>query len=93
MKRFSKWSIGLMIVGLILFGFNRGMTDYTEPIVILSLLSFMVGSVLSFIAVIKHEEGTLKFLSLIFSFIFLFWITWFEPLQFIRIITWLKNVL
>lgn len=93
MKRFSKWSIGLMIVGLIFFGINRGMNDYSEPIVILSLLSFIVGIVLSFIAIIKHEEGTLKFMSLILSFVLLFWITWFEPLQLVRIFTWVKNIL
>ena len=93
MKRFSKWSFGLLIVGLILFGLNLGMEGYSEPIMVLGLFSFIIGIVLSFIAIIKHEEGTLKFMSLILSFVLLFWITWFEPHQLVRIFTWVKNIL
>ncbi|MFN0312455.1 hypothetical protein [Kurthia sp. ISK08] len=92
MNRFSKWSIGLMIIGLLLFGLNRVLEGFSELIVLFSFISFLVGIVLSFIAIANQEEGTLKFISLISFFVVLFLITWFEPFQFVRIFTWLKNI-
>lgn len=51
------------------------MKDDSEPIFIIGLLFFIVGIVLSFIAMAKPEEGTLKYISLIYFFIVLFCIT------------------
>lgn len=92
MKIFSGLSLSLMIVGLLLFGFNWIIEDYSEPIVLLGIISFFVGIVSSFIAIAKQEEGILKFISLVSFFVVLFLITWFEPFQSVRIITWLKNI-
>ncbi|WP_050615198.1 hypothetical protein [Bacillus testis] len=91
MKRFSILSIGLVVLGLLLFGLNAAMEGYSEPIVLLGFVSFVFGVILSFIAFAKQEEGNLKFISCISCFIVLFLITWFEPFQIFRIITWLKK--
>ncbi|WP_441294204.1 hypothetical protein [Bacillus sp. FJAT-27225] len=82
-----------MIVGLLLFQLAWIMEGYeTKPIVLLGFISFSVGFVFSFIAISKQERGTLKFISLIFFFVVLFLITWLEPFQLVRIITWFKNI-
>jgi hypothetical protein len=91
-KRFSILSIALMIIGLFLFGLNWIIDGYSEPIVLFGFISFLVGMVLSLIAIAKRERGTLKFLSLISFFVMMFLITWFEPFQVLRIITWLKSI-
>lgn len=91
-KRFSKLSIAMITTGLVLFGLNWIMDDYSEPIVLLGFISCLVGIVLSFVAIAKQEKGTLKFLSIISFFVVMFLITWIDPLQVVRIITWLKNI-
>ncbi|MDM5371021.1 hypothetical protein QUF96_05505 [Bacillus bombysepticus] len=92
MKKFSVFSITLMTFGLLLFGLNRIIDSYSEPIILLGYISFLIGMVLSFIAIAKREDGRLKFISLISFFVVLFFITWFESVQILRIITWIKNV-
>ncbi|MGM9986965.1 MAG: hypothetical protein ACI35O_07010 [Bacillaceae bacterium] len=93
MKRFSLLSIGMMIIGILLFGLNWITEGYSEPIALLAFISVFVGIVLSFIAIAKQEEGTLKFISLISFFVVMFLVNWFEPFESYRIITWLKNIL
>ncbi|MGE6539316.1 hypothetical protein [Bacillus luti] len=92
MRKFSLLSVTLMILGLVLFGLNWIIDSYSEPIVLLGYISFLFGIVLSFIAIVKREDGTLKFISLISFFVVMFLITWFESFQVLRIITWLKNI-
>ena len=92
MKRFSILSIALMMIGLLLFGLNRIIEVYSEPIILFGFISFLIGIVLSFIAIVKREEGTLKFISPISFFVVMFLITWFEPFHVLRMITWLKNI-
>ena len=92
MKRFSMLSITFMVIGLLLFGLNWIIDGYSEPIVLLGFISSLIGIVLSFIAIAKREVGTIKFISLISFFIVMFLITWFEPFQVLRIITWLKSI-
>lgn len=92
MKPFSIWSLGFIVLGLFSFGLNWIIEGYFEPIVLIGAICFLVGTILSFIAIAKKEEGRLKFFSLISFFIVLFFITWFEPFQVIRIMTWLKNI-
>jgi hypothetical protein len=81
-----------MLVGLLLFCLNWIIKGYSEPLVLLGFISFLVGMVLSFIAIAKQEEGKLKFISILSFFLVMFLITWFESFQFVRIITWLKNI-
>ncbi|MGM9986219.1 MAG: hypothetical protein ACI35O_03220 [Bacillaceae bacterium] len=92
MKKFSKLSMAMIMIGLLFFGMNWIIDGYSEPIVLFGFISFLVGIVLSFIAITKREEGTLKFISLISFFVVMFLITWFESFQVLRIITWLKNI-
>jgi hypothetical protein len=92
MKLFSLLSFGFIVLGLLLFGVNWIMESYTEFIVLLGFVSLCVGILLSFIAIAKQEEGILKFISLFSFFIILFLTTWFQPLEFIRITTWLNNI-
>lgn len=92
MKKFSVLSIALIFIGLLLFGLNWIIDSYSEPIVLFSFISFLVGMVLSFIAIAKREKGTLKFISPISFFIMMFLITWFEPSHLLRVITWQKNI-
>ena len=91
-KRFSKWSITMITMGLLLFGLNWAIDAYSEPVVLLGFISFLVGIVLSFIAIAKQEAGNLKFISLISFFVVMFLIAWFEPFHVLRMITWLKNI-
>ena len=92
MKRFSKLSITMIALGILLFGLNWMTEAYSEPIVFFGFLSFLVGLVLSFIAIGKREEGSLKYITVISFFAVMFSITWFEPIQVLRMITWLKNI-
>ncbi|HYK72167.1 MAG TPA: hypothetical protein VEV44_03395 [Pseudoneobacillus sp.] len=81
-----------MIIGLLLFGLNWIIDGYSDPIVFFGVISYLIGIVLSFIAIAKREDGTLKFITVISFFVVMFLITWFEPFQVLRIITWLKNI-
>ncbi|WP_409296674.1 hypothetical protein V1498_02135 [Peribacillus sp. SCS-26] len=91
MKKFSKLSLTLMVIGLLSFGLNWILEGFSEPIALFGYLAFLFGIVLSFIAIAKQEVGTLKFISLISFFVVMFLITWFEPFQVFRVFTWLKN--
>ncbi|MGR5959344.1 hypothetical protein ACT7DM_05960 [Bacillus cereus] len=64
-------SITFIFIGLLLFGLNWIIDGYSEPIVIFSFI-FLVGIVLTFIAVAKRGKGTLKFISLISFFVLMF---------------------
>jgi len=82
----------MIALGILLFGLNWMTEAYSEPIVLFGFLSFLVGLVLSFIAIGKREEGSLKYITVISFFAVMFSITWFEPIQVLRMITWLKNI-
>ncbi|MDM5248548.1 hypothetical protein [Lysinibacillus sp. G4S2] len=42
-------------------------------------------------AVLKREQGKAKFLPVLTFFLFSFIITWNEPFQIVRLLTWMKN--
>ena len=92
MKPFSLGSIGLIILGLLIWGLNWINEGYSEAIVIIGLILLLMGTGFSFIAIAKKENGSIKFISLTSFLIILFSVTLFEPFQVIRIITWLKNI-
>ncbi|NYE09699.1 membrane-bound ClpP family serine protease [Bacillus niacini] len=92
MKLFSIWSIILVFLGLISFGLNWLIEGYFEPIVLIGVIFFLIGVIFSFIAISKKEKGSIKFISLASFFIILFLVSWFEPFQVVRIMTWLKNI-
>ncbi|WP_066070215.1 hypothetical protein [Neobacillus soli] len=92
MKPFSLWSIVFIFLGLLSFGLNWIVEGHFEPTVLIGVIFLLIGVVLSFIAISKKEKGSIKFLSLASFFIILFLVTWFEPFQVVRIMTWLKNI-
>ena len=92
MKKFSLWSIGFMVLGIVLLSFSHIFVNRVELVFLLGSLSCLIGIILSLLAIYKREEGVLKFVSFCSFFIVLFLISWFEPFQFIRALTWLKHV-
>lgn len=93
MASYSKASFGFIVLGIVFFSVNWFTTDYFEPIVLIGVICLLAGAVLSFVAIVRNENGGLKFISLFSFFILLFLITWIEPFQLIRMITWLKNMI
>ncbi|QUG42370.1 hypothetical protein KD050_03500 [Psychrobacillus sp. INOP01] len=92
MKPFSILSMVFIILGLFFIALNWIIEDFSEPILIIGAISLLIGCVLSYIAISKKEKGSLKFISIASFFIILFLVTWYEPFQVLRIITWLKNI-
>ncbi|MFJ8260662.1 hypothetical protein ACIQ4I_01725 [Rummeliibacillus sp. NPDC094406] len=92
MKSFSLGSIGLIILGLLIWGLNWINEGYSEAIVFIGLILLLMGTGFSLIAIAKKENGSIKFISLTSFLLILFLVTLFEPFQVIRIITWLKNI-
>ena len=92
MKAFSLWSIIFIVLGMLSFGFNWIIEGYFELIVLMGMVFLLIGVVFSFIAIAKNENGSIKFISLASFFIILFLVSWFEPFQVLRVMTWLKNV-
>ena len=92
MKKFSLWSMAFMVLGIVLLSFSHIVESRVELVFLLGSLSCLIGIILSFLAIYKREEGVLKFVSFCSFFIVLFLISWFEPFQFIRVITWLKHM-
>ncbi|MFB9973104.1 hypothetical protein FPQ10_00005 [Allobacillus sp. SKP2-8] len=92
MKSRSVWSITFIVLGLLFFALNWILKGYSELIVFIGAIFILLGAIFSFIAIFKNEIGRMKFISLVSFFIILFLITWFEPSQFLRIVTWLKNI-
>lgn len=92
MKTFSKVSLGFIVLGILLFGFNWFTEGYSEPIVLIGVIFLLAGVIVSFVAIARKEEGRLKVISLLIFFVVLFLITWIEPLQVIRMLTWLKII-
>ncbi|WP_067724526.1 hypothetical protein [Oceanobacillus damuensis] len=89
MKSNSIWSIVFIIFGLLSFGLNWMIEGYSELIVFVGAIFILLGAIFGFIAIFKNEKGSIKFISLVSFFIILFLITWYEPFQVLRIVTWL----
>ncbi|MER2169160.1 MAG: hypothetical protein ABS938_00850 [Psychrobacillus psychrodurans] len=92
MKRFSISSIVLVSIGILFFILNWLIDGYGEPIVLTGVIFIFIGAVFSFIAISKKEKGSVKYISVAIFIILLFLVTWFEPFQVIRMMTWLKNI-
>ncbi|KGR79062.1 hypothetical protein [Ureibacillus manganicus] len=93
MKRFSISSIVLIFIGLLFFILNWLIDGYVEPIVLTGVIFILLGVVFSFIAISKREKGSLKYISIATFFIILFLVTWFDPIQVLRMMTWFKNII
>lgn len=89
---FSKYSLGLIILGSLLLMLNRGISGYSEPLALIGFLLLFAAAGAVFMAVWKREPGQLKVWSLSIFFVILFVITWAEPFEILRLMTWLKNI-
>lgn len=95
MKRFSISSIVLVSIGILFFILNwliDGNVEPIVPIVLIGVIFIFIGALFSFIAISKKEKGSVKYISVAIFIILLFLVTWFEPFQVIRMMTWLKNI-
>ncbi|MGN7410989.1 hypothetical protein [Sporosarcina sp. SAFN-010] len=93
MKRpFSTWSIVFMFLGLVAFAANWMTTEIIEPVVLVGYIFIVLGIIFSFIAFFKREKGVLKIISCVSFFIILLCLVLIEPLMFVYILTWLKNI-
>ncbi|ANU20610.1 hypothetical protein BBI15_10465 [Planococcus plakortidis] len=89
---FSKYSLGLIVVGSLFLMLNRLSSEYSEPLALIGFLLLFAAAGAVFIAALKREPGQLKVWSLSVFFIILFVITWAEPFEILRLMTWLKNI-
>jgi len=89
---FGKYSMGLIVLGSLLLMFNRLMSGYSEPLALIGFLLLFAAAGAVFLAVLKREPGQLKVWSLSIFFVILFVITWAEPFEILRLMTWLKNI-
>lgn len=89
---FSRYSIGLIVLGSLLIMLNRGISGYSEPLALIGFLLLFAAAGAVFVAALKKEPGQLKVWSLSAFFLVLFIITWAEPFEILRLITWLKNI-
>ena len=91
MKRFSVLSIVFNVIGIIIYGINRMTGEYAEPFILFGFISLFITIILGFIAIARNETGRLKYISISLAFVVLGVLTWTEPFQIVRVMTWLKN--
>ena len=89
---FSRYSIGLIVSGTLLLVLNHRMSGYSDPLALTGFLLLFLSAGAIFMATLKKEPGQLKVWALSALFIVLFVISWAEPLEILRLLTWLKNV-
>lgn len=92
MKRLSISSIVFIFLGFLFFILNWIIDDYVKPLIILGAIFLLIGAIFCSIAISRREKGSIKYISLTSLFIVLFLVTWFEPFQVIRIITWFRSI-
>ena len=92
MKRFSLLSIVLIIIGIITYGINRYMGENAELFILVGFISLFVAVILGLMAIAKNEAGKLKYVTILMAFVVLGIVTWAEPFQIVRVLTWLKNI-
>lgn len=91
MKKLSIFSILFAIIGLLFIGSSYIYKNSLEPLMLLGFITLLIGLLSSFGAMIKREQGKMKFLAAATFFVSGFIIAWFEPFQILRMLTWLKN--
>ena len=92
MKRFSLLSIVLIIIGIITYGINGYMGENAELFILVGFISLFVAVILGLMAIAKNEAGKLKYVTILMVFVVLGIVTWAEPFQIVRVLTWLKNI-
>ena len=93
MKRpFSIWSIVFIVFGFIAFVANWLTSEISVSAVLVGLIFLILGIIFSLIAFLKLEKGAMKIISCVSFFIILLYLVISEPLMFVYILTWLKNI-
>ena len=92
MKRFSMLSLLLIIMGIITYGINRYMGENAELFILVGFISLFVAVILGLMAIAKNEAGKLKYVTILMAFVVIGIVTWAEPFQIVRVLTWLKNI-
>ena len=91
MKKLSNLSILFVVIGLLILGSSYIYLDYIESLMGLGFGALLIGLLLSFGAMLKREQGKIKYLAVATFFLISFIIVWNEPFQILRVLTWLKN--
>ncbi|WP_223592319.1 hypothetical protein [Neobacillus bataviensis] len=91
MKMLSKLSILFAVIGVLLLGSSYMNPSHFEPLMVSGFGVLFIGFLLSFGAMFKKEQGKIKFFAAAAFFLLSFIITWNDPFQIIRILTWIKN--
>ncbi len=91
MHLLTKLSILFAAIGALLLGSSTLNTNSPELLMGTGLVVLFLGVVLSFGAMFKREKGNMKFLAVAVFFLFSFLLTWNDPFQIVRLLTWIKN--
>ncbi|MDN3019151.1 hypothetical protein PH210_23545 [Paenibacillus sp. BSR1-1] len=83
--------IWIKTIGVLLLGSSYMNPSYFEPVMVSGFGVLFIGLLLSFGAMFKKEKGKIKFFAAAAFFLLSFIITWNDPFQIIRIVTWIKN--
>lgn len=89
---FSKLSILFAVIGTLFLGRAQVFSNDVELFMACGFASLMIGSALSFFALLKRELGKIKYIAIIAFFVLSFIITWNDPFEMIRMLTWMKNL-
>ncbi|MGE7673023.1 hypothetical protein ACQKMV_05470 [Lysinibacillus sp. NPDC094403] len=88
---FSKLSIIIAGIGAVLLSFSYIYSTNFEILMTSGLGLLFISLFLSFGAVFKREQGKFKFFPVIVFFFCSFIITWYDPFQIVRLLTWIEN--
>jgi hypothetical protein len=91
MNSLSKCSIGFAVIGVLLFATSYAIPNSFEPLMVSGFSALLIGMLLSFGAMFRSEQGKTKFLAVAVFFLLSFIISWNEPLQIVKLLTWMKN--
>jgi hypothetical protein len=91
MKTLSKLSIIFSVIGALLLGSSYIYSNYFELLMVTGFVVLFIGLILSFGAMFKREQGKIKYLAVVAFFLFSLIISWYDPFQILRILTWIKN--
>ncbi|MFD0048044.1 hypothetical protein ACFVHQ_01680 [Actinomycetes bacterium NPDC127524] len=87
----SKISIIFAVIGVLFLGSSYIYSGNPEFLMITGIGVLFIGLLLSFGAMFKREQGSIKFLAIAAFFLFSFLITAYDPFQIVRLLTWMKN--
>ncbi|WP_026575476.1 hypothetical protein [Bacillus sp. UNC438CL73TsuS30] len=91
MKSFSFWSFVFAVFGVLILGSSYLFPKFFEPLMASGFGLLIVGSLFCFGALFKSEKGNAKFLSVAALFFLSSIIVWSQPVQIVRVLTWMKN--